>query len=495
MAAVRLCVERLEISPLSLNVSVVSAERGMLGQGAFNPLASFFDALGMLVTGIERAPFRLGGLQLVAPFLSAPELAGRMKTHYTRAAVFEAYKALGYSDLLGSPAGLLLNLGSGVIDFVREPVAAAGSGSALAVGAGVLRGTASLLRNTLAGTANATHRISASLGKGIAALSMDADFIDERNKRLSMHPAADRVHQVGAVAARVGAVPGGALGRGLFDSGLLLGRAFVQGATGIVQAPVEGAARDGIRGAFQGVARGLVGAAIKPAAGVLEGLERGSEALRHATADGSGAGVGSRGRVRPRRAGVRAGVPLSRFDLLAASLAEVLETSGACSPDERVLLYLGVGSHTIVCTAARVLCLRSTRWTPAWAVRWSEIIGVQLLSARARVSLRCRPPDEQPLTAGGPSSSAAGAHAHALGAGGQAHGGHLGEGAVGHEIECDDLTTCRCLYDELQALLRASRVGAPPFDAPPSGAEAATPRRRPGSEAAAARNFLTLPTR
>lgn len=277
----------------------------------------------------------------------------------------------------------------------------------------------------------------------------------------------------------------------------------------MIQAPVEGAQRDGLRGAMEGVARGIVGVAVKPAAGVLELAARGSEALRHATADGSGAGVGSRGRVRPRRAGVCAESPLPRYNLLAASLAEVLELSGACLPSEQVLLYMGVGQHTVVCTLRRVLCLRSSRWAKMWAVAWPQLISVQLVPARALVSLRCRPAPEEPrlaaaagaLGGGGghqpPSSGAVGASAGSGGgsAGGAANvggpsgagagagtrplvhhppptppvgaGGPSGEGAIGYTIACEDETTCRYLYEELQVLLSASREGAPPFSEQP----------------------------
>ena len=56
---------------------------------------------------------------------------------------------------------------------------------------------------------------------------------------------------------------------------------FVEGASGIVTNPFQGAKKEGAKGFFKGVGRGLVGAVAKPTAGVidfasgtLEGIKR-----------------------------------------------------------------------------------------------------------------------------------------------------------------------------------------------------------------------------
>jgi vacuolar protein sorting-associated protein 13A/C len=44
----------------------------------------------------------------------------------------------------------------------------------------------------------------------------------------------------------------------------------VQGVTGIVTKPVEGARQEGVKGFFKGAGKGLVGVVVRPASGVVD---------------------------------------------------------------------------------------------------------------------------------------------------------------------------------------------------------------------------------
>ena len=82
-----------------------------------------------------------------------------------------------------------------------------------------------------------------------------------------------------------------------------LGKGVVSGAAGLVGKPLMGAYRGGARGFAVGVGAGLMGAAIRPTAGVAKFAQGWAGALQQATGDGEGRATHSArlGRVRPPR--------------------------------------------------------------------------------------------------------------------------------------------------------------------------------------------------
>ena len=116
----------------------------------------------------------------------------------------------------------------------------------------VAKGTLSLVRSALLATGTATSKMSGTLSKGLAALSMDEEFIRRRAQRMA------------------GSQRPQTISENLLDGARNLGLSVAEGASGLVVAPVVGARRDGVKGALVGVAQGVVGVAVKPAAGVLD---------------------------------------------------------------------------------------------------------------------------------------------------------------------------------------------------------------------------------
>ena len=104
----------------------------------------------------------------------------------------------------------------------------------------------------LAGGAVAASQFTGSIGSAMAKLSLDDDFVRAR----------ERAH-VGRPKNMVD---------GLLQGGVGLGRGVVEGLTGLVTAPLEGAQNDGVAGFVKGVGRGLVGLPAKSAAGTFDFL-------------------------------------------------------------------------------------------------------------------------------------------------------------------------------------------------------------------------------
>ncbi|KAG1338373.1 hypothetical protein COCNU_04G006790 [Cocos nucifera] len=103
---------------------------------------------------------------------------------------------------------------------------------------------------------NASSALS-SMSKGVAALSMDKKFIQNRQKKDSKS-----VEDIGdVIGEEVGA----------------LAKGFFRGVTGILTKPLEGAKSFGVEGFAQGVGKGLIGAAVQPMGGVLDLLSKTTE--------------------------------------------------------------------------------------------------------------------------------------------------------------------------------------------------------------------------
>jgi vacuolar protein sorting-associated protein 13A/C len=82
----------------------------------------------------------------------------------------QIFKIVGSIDILGNPLGLFKNIGQGVFDFVDKPIEGFINGP-LGGGIGLIKGTGSLVKNTLAGTFNSVEKITGSIGSGFSSLS------------------------------------------------------------------------------------------------------------------------------------------------------------------------------------------------------------------------------------------------------------------------------------------------------------------------------------
>jgi hypothetical protein len=249
----------LHFNPFEVNVTFSSTP----GQFLKLPLTArtfLFQFFGGTMVNLDHAPLCLNSLMLSHFFASQQQFFELLSSFYTRQALFEAYKILGSTDLLGNPVGLFSSFASGVTDFFYEPAKGIVT-SPQAFGLGVARGTASLVKNSVFGVFNTVSKMTGALGKGVATLSFDDEYLSTRQERMRRQP-----KHVG-----VGALQGvSSLGMGLFD-----------GITGIVLKPVEGAKKGGLKGFGKGVGKGMLGVVVKPLTGVLEFATKTTEGIRN----------------------------------------------------------------------------------------------------------------------------------------------------------------------------------------------------------------------
>jgi len=211
---------------------------------------------------MDNAALCFNSLYLENPFVSQDYLTQIVSSHYTRQGIQQVYKLLGSTEALGNPVGLFSNVGTGVMDFFYEPAQGIIE-SPQAFAKGLAKGTSSLVKNTVYGTFNSVSKIAGAIGKGVATLSFDDEYVKKRQINQRKQPK----HFIAGA------------GQGMFA----LGKGIFDGVTGIVVKPVQGVRKDGAKGFAKGLGQGIIGVAVKPVAGVFEAVSKTSEGIKNTT--------------------------------------------------------------------------------------------------------------------------------------------------------------------------------------------------------------------
>lgn len=217
-------------------------------------------ALISIIAQVDSCRICLNALIAEHAFGSVSMMIDVVTKHY-RAALWKQFqKLIGSADIVEGSVGLVANLGTGVYDLFYEPIDGlmTDNGSFLD---GLSKGGKSLASRTIGGTSAFTSKITGGLGRGVSMLTLDSDFQRLRNSR--------RLNKATSVS------------EGLYVGTRELGKNIVDGVTGIVKAPYRGWEEGGGVGFGVGIAKGLLGVALKPAVGVFDLASRATEGLRN----------------------------------------------------------------------------------------------------------------------------------------------------------------------------------------------------------------------
>lgn len=218
-----------------------------------------------LTSLVDTIPLRFNALVIDHLFQTTDRAVTLISQHYSNQLLTQVYKALGSVQLVGTPVSVVQGIGAGVHDFFYEPLQGMVR-SPEEFKRGLARGTLSLLHGSVGGVASFAGKVTGTLGAGVAALTMDDDYLRER--------------------ARMAAAAEGSKSsaQAFVRAGTALGRGVVGGLTGVVMAPVRGARRQGVRGFVKGVGKGLVGVVLKPTVGVLDAVSNATRGIQQASA-------------------------------------------------------------------------------------------------------------------------------------------------------------------------------------------------------------------
>ena len=179
--------------------------------------------------------------------------------HYRAQLASEIFTLIGHAEILGNPVGLLHNLGTGVVDFFYEPAHGMIKGP-IGAGKGLIRGTSSLLKNTVQGTFGTVSKLANSIATGIT-LTQDKDYLSGRQREKMNKPK--------------NVVDGVGMGFKVLFSNI------GKGIAGVITEPIKGYKKKKIKGLLIGGARGLSGLIIKPMAGILDAASKAAEGVKN----------------------------------------------------------------------------------------------------------------------------------------------------------------------------------------------------------------------
>ncbi|XP_006899704.1 PREDICTED: vacuolar protein sorting-associated protein 13C isoform X1 [Elephantulus edwardii] len=261
--------EHFHISPVKLHLSLSLGSGGEESDKekqemiAIHSVNLLLKSIGATLTDVDDLIFKLGYYEIRYQFYKRDQLIQSVVRHYSEQFLKQMYVLVLGLDVLGNPFGLIRGLSEGVEAFFYEPFQGAVQGPE-EFAEGLVIGVRSLFGHTVGGAAGVVSRITGSVGKGLAAITMDKEYQQKRREEMGRQPKDF----------------GDSLARG--GKGFL--RGVVGGVTGIITKPVEGAKKEGAAGFFKGIGKGLVGAVARPTGGIIDmasstfqGIQRAAE--------------------------------------------------------------------------------------------------------------------------------------------------------------------------------------------------------------------------
>ncbi|EGG23782.1 hypothetical protein DFA_05918 [Cavenderia fasciculata] len=259
--------EMLHINPLKVNLSFTSSKlpkeiSAVLGARSLSELLLGIKSSSPFLN-IEHAPIKFNGFIWEHPFLSIKQVTDEITLHFSYQMMGQIHKIFGSFDAIGNPIRLAESLGSGFKDFFHEPAMGIVK-SPQDFALGVSKGTSSLVNNSVFGIMDSASKITGTIGKGLVHLSLDDQYIRERQESNKVKPTG--------------------LKQGLEFGIRDLGEGLLRGITGIIDEPIKGATQEkSIEGFLKGVGKGVIGVAVKPTVGLFEFASRTSEGVKNST--------------------------------------------------------------------------------------------------------------------------------------------------------------------------------------------------------------------
>ncbi|XP_027707786.1 vacuolar protein sorting-associated protein 13C [Vombatus ursinus] len=261
--------EHFHISPIKLHLSLSLGSGGEESDKekeemiALHSVNLLLKSIGATLTDVDDLIFKLAYYEVQYQFYKRDQLMRSVVRHYSEQFLKQLYVLVLGLDVLGNPFGLIRGLSEGVEALFYEPFQGAVQGPE-EFAEGLVIGVRSLFGHTVGGAAGVVSRITGSVGKGLAAITMDKEYQQKRREEMGRQPKD--------------------FGDSLAKGGKGFLRGVVGGVTGIITKPMEGAKKEGPAGFFKGIGKGLVGAVARPTGGIIDmasstfqGIQRAAE--------------------------------------------------------------------------------------------------------------------------------------------------------------------------------------------------------------------------
>jgi hypothetical protein len=221
-------------------------------------------ALLSIISQLDSARLSLNALVAQHAYGSTTLMTEILVKHYRTSFWRQFHRLIGGAEPIDNTVGLVANVGGGVYDLSFETM-----DGLFDISNNVERQNASnnktdgfsLASRALVGTSAVASKVTGGLGKGVSLLTLDTEFQRVRGYRRY--------------------VKATTISEGLIVGTQELGKNIVEGVTGIVVSPYRGWETGGGVGFGYGVAKGILGVALKPAVGVFDLASRATEGLRN----------------------------------------------------------------------------------------------------------------------------------------------------------------------------------------------------------------------
>lgn len=348
--------EVLNIQPMQLDLSFMRTERVNVEDktSSHNPVMFFVNAMTMAIGNVNDAPIRMNALLLENARVSVPVLIQNMSNHYSQEVIYQVHKIIGSADFLGNPVGLFNNISSGITDVFYEPYQGLiMSDKPEDLGIGIAKGAASFVKKSVYGFSDSFSKITGSVGKGLAAATLDKQFQDRRRITRSRNRPKHALYGFTAGA------------NSFFTS-------VASGVGGIAKKPLEGAEQEGAAGFFKGVGKGALGLVTKPAVGLFDFASNLSEGVRNTTTVFDGSELD---RVRLTRFIPSDGIvrPYNQREALGQFWLKQVDDGKYFNENYIAHLELPREDMVVMVTYSRILLIRSRRLTMEWDVPLKDV--------------------------------------------------------------------------------------------------------------------------
>jgi hypothetical protein len=233
----RLYFRMIHLSPIKITLTFRFEKKALnfdFSRG-FGALTVVYT-LATSIANISDAPLSYKELMIENVFTTQEELTDIILKNIIKQSIFQFYKLIGSSDIIGNPVGFVSKLGSGVYEFFSEPTKGAIKGPRQFVG-GVGKGVTSLATGIVSAGFDSTSKITGSVYSILKSIS-GQEFKYQRKPNNVCE--------------------------GIYR-GILGGTSEVyEGVTGIVTKPYQGARSKGVFGCCKGVGKGICGVIVAP---------------------------------------------------------------------------------------------------------------------------------------------------------------------------------------------------------------------------------------
>ncbi|OIR57702.1 MAG: vacuolar protein sorting-associated protein Vps13 [Amphiamblys sp. WSBS2006] len=216
-----------EVSSIDLHLTLVGEEDSFSGKRkAFPKISRLLNTVGV----IDSLPISFQPVSLVESNIEQYVFVSYIGEIYTQQLRKKLFKAVGFAEVTGDPAGLFRNVYSGVRDFEG----------------GVLYGGQKFVKKTVSGLSGSVEKMTKTISRGLSKITLDRKFQTQRMARMKKEE-----HQIVF---------------GLKQLSIGVGSAL----WGLAENPVNGAIEGGVGGCISGVGRGVVGLVTKPTLGLFD---------------------------------------------------------------------------------------------------------------------------------------------------------------------------------------------------------------------------------